>query len=134
METIKATKGDKNRAKDYRSGAIAKKKQTLVEENGRASKQRNTISNGRRREFHRVINKIRNLPNPNMPVQGTSRQSTSEMVQLEEVPELKNVETMSSGSQNTIAVQATNFKRYVGANGVGYINMGNASRTQKDND
>ena len=37
---------------------------------------------------------------------------------------------MSSGSDNTIAVRAIIFKRYLGATGVRYINMGKASKIQ----
>ena len=41
---------------------------------------------------------------------------------------------MSSGSENTIAVPAINFKRYLGATGVEYINMGKASKIQTSSD
>ena len=41
---------------------------------------------------------------------------------------------MSSGSENTIAVPAINFKRYLGATGVRYINMGKASKIQINSD
>ena len=41
---------------------------------------------------------------------------------------------MSSGSKNTIAVPAINLKRYLGAIGVRYINMGKASKIQTSSD
>ena len=41
---------------------------------------------------------------------------------------------MSSGSENTIAVPAITFKRYLGATGVRYINMGKASKYQTSGD
>ena len=41
---------------------------------------------------------------------------------------------MSSSSENTIAVPAINFKHYLGATGVRYINMGKASKPQISND
>ena len=88
----------------------------------------------RKREFHRVINKIRNLQKPNETGQGTSRQQTGEIQPDSEIPELEDAETMSSGSENTIAVPVINFKRYLGATGVRYINMGKASKIQINSD
>ena len=41
---------------------------------------------------------------------------------------------MSSGSENTLAVPAKNFKRYLGATGVRYINMEKASKIQTSSD
>ena len=41
---------------------------------------------------------------------------------------------MYSGSENTIAVPAINFKRYLGATGARYINMGKASKVQTNNE
>ena len=49
----------------------------------------------RKREFHRVIVKIRNLQKPNETGQGTSRQQTGEIQHNSEIPELEDVETMS---------------------------------------
>ena len=51
-----------------------------------------------------------------------------------EIPELEYAETMSSGSENTIAVPAINFKRYLGATGLRYINMGKDSKVQTNSD
>ena len=83
-------------------------------------------------EFHRVINKIRNLPEPKELGQGTSSQQT-ETTQLDlEIPEVEDTETMSSGSENTIA--AMNFKRYLGASSVRYINVGKERKIQPDNE
>ena len=83
----------------------------------------------RKREFHRVINRIRKRPKPNELGQRTSRLQTDL-----EIPEFEDSETMSSGSENRIVVPAINFKRYLGATGVRYINMGKASRIQINNE
>ena len=88
----------------------------------------------RKREFHRVIEKIRNLQKPNETGQRTSRQQTGEIQHDSEIPELEDAETMSSGSENTIVVPAINFKRYLGATGVRYINTGKASKIQTSSD
>ena len=90
--------------------------------------------NERKREFHRVIDKIRNLQKPNETGQGTSRQQTGETQPDPEIPEFDDAETMSSGSENTIAVPAINFKCYLGATGVKYKNMGKASKKQTNSD
>ena len=87
----------------------------------------------RRKEFHRAIYKIRNWQ-PNETGQGTSRQQTEETRTEVEIPDIEDTETMSSGSENTIAVPAINFKRYLGATGVRYINMGKASKIQQNNE
>ena len=55
-----------------------------------------------RKEFHRAIYKIRNWQ-PNETGQGTSRQQTEETQTEVEIPEIEDTETMSSGSENTIA-------------------------------
>ena len=88
----------------------------------------------RKREFHRVIDKKRNLQKPNETGQGTSRQQTGEIQHDSEIPELEDAETLSSGSKNTISVPAINFKRYLGATGVRYINTGKASKIQTSSD
>ena len=41
---------------------------------------------------------------------------------------------MSSGSEYTFAVPAINFKRYLGATGFRYINMGKGSKIQTNNE
>ena len=87
----------------------------------------------RQREFHRVINNIGNLQNPNETEQGTSRQRTEKSQPDLEIPEFEVAVTMSSGSENTIAVPANNFKRYLEATGVRYINMEKASKIQTNN-
>ena len=88
----------------------------------------------RKREFHRVIDKIRNLQKPIETGQGTIRQQTGEIQHNPEIPEFEDAETMSSGSENTIALPAINFKPYMGATGVRYINMGKASKVQTNFD
>ena len=88
-----------------------------------------------KREFHSVINKIRNLPKPNEAGRSTSN---TEQIQQEkdsfemETPGFAETETITSDSDNTIAVPAINFKRYLGATLVRYINMGEASKVQDD--
>ena len=47
-----------------------------------------------------------------------------------ETPGFDETETGSSDSDNTVAVPAKKFKRYLGAIGVRYINMGKASQVQ----
>ena len=88
----------------------------------------------RKRAFHIVIDKSRVLHKSNETGQGTSRQQTGEIQHDSEIPDLEDKETMSSGSENTIAVPAINFKRYLDATGVRYINMGKASKIQTSSD
>ena len=87
----------------------------------------------RRKEFHRAIYKIRNWQ-PNETGQGTSRQQTEETRTEVEIPDIEDTETMSSGSESTIALLAINFNCYLGATGVKYINMGKASKIQQNNE
>ena len=75
----------------------------------------------RKREFHRVIEKIR--AKPKRDETGTSSSTQQPQGQDE-------IETTSSDSDQTIAVPAINFKRYLGATSVPYIQMGTASRVQ----
>ena len=86
----------------------------------------------RKREFHRIKDKIRNLQKPNKTGQGTSRQQTGETQPDPETPEFGDAETMSSGSENTIAVPAINFKQYLGA--TRNLNIGKASKIQINSD
>ena len=85
----------------------------------------------RKRELHRVINKIRNLPKPNELGQRTSSKQTETIQPDLELPEFEDAETMSSGSENTIAVPAINFKSYYP---IRHINMGKASKIQTSNE
>ena len=87
-----------------------------------------------KREFHRVIDNIRNLQKPNDLGQGTSRQQTKTKPPDLEIPEFEDAETMPFGSRNTIAVPAINFKRYRRATGVRYISMEKASKIQTNNE
>ena len=75
----------------------------------------------RKKEFHRVTNNIRNMQKPNETGQGSNRKQM-------EISEFEDAETMSSGSEITIAVPATNFNRYLRTTGVRYIIMGKASK------
>ena len=80
----------------------------------------------RRKEFHRAIYKI-GTGNATKPVREETRTEV-------EIPEIGDTETMSSGWENTIAVPAINFKRYLGATGVRYINMVKANKIQQNNE
>ena len=89
----------------------------------------------RKRDFHRVIDKIRNLPKPNEAGPSTSniKQIQPDKVSFDmETPGFVETESMSSDSDNTIAVPAINFNRYLGATGVRYINRGQVSKVQDD--
>ena len=85
----------------------------------------------RKREFHRVIDKIRNLQKKRDEA-GPSTSKNTGSVEEETMPELQSEETeiVSSDSDKTIAVPAILFKRYLGTTGVRYIQMGKASKIQ----
>ena len=80
-------------------------------------------------EFHRVIEKIRILPKRD---EAGPRNSKTQQPQIEDeditTHERDETLTMSSDSDQTIAVPAINFKRYLGATNVRYIQMGTASK------
>ena len=80
-----------------------------------------------------MIEKIRHLPKANEAGPSTSspRQAQPEEDRIKvEAPVTAGTENMPSGSENTIAIPATNFKRYLEATGIRYINMGQASKIQ----
>ena len=88
----------------------------------------------RRREFHRVIETIRKMPKKDDA--GTSSSNTQQIPDGDQELEMQQrdeIETMSSDSNQTIAVPALNFKRYLGATSVRYIQMGTASKVQYNN-
>ena len=78
----------------------------------------------RRNELHRVIEKIRNMPQKHEKQLETS----SEIQEQEDSPE---AETESTSSIESLGVPAINFKKYIGATGVRYIQMGQISFTCK---
>ena len=82
--------------------------------------------NERRNELYRVIEKIRNLPQK----QEKQLETSSETQEKEDSPE---VETESTSSIESLGVPAINFKKYIGATGVRYIQMGQASHIQEEN-
>ena len=86
----------------------------------------------RKKEFHRVIEKkIRNMPKRDEA--GASSSNTQQPPIGEEelnTHQRDEIETMSSDSDRTIAVPAINFKRYLGATSVRYIQMETASKIQ----
>ena len=80
----------------------------------------------RKNELYRVIEKIRNLPQK----QEKQLETSSETQEQEDSPE---VETESTSSIESLGVPAINFKKYIGATGVRYIQMGQASHIQEEN-
>ena len=80
----------------------------------------------RRNELYRVIEKIRNLPQK----QEKQLETGSETQEQEDSPE---VETESTSSIESLGVPAINFKKYIEATAVRYIQMGKASHIQEEN-
>ena len=87
---------------------------------------REKYENERRNELYRVIEKIRNLPQK----QEKQLETSSETQEQEDSPE---VETESTSSIESLGVPAINFKKYIGATGVRYFQMGQASHIQEEN-
>ena len=80
-------------------------------ENGK-QQQRNTEAD-RKREFPRVTEKFRNMPKRDEA--GTSSNNYQQSPEIDQVLEMQQrdeIETMSSESDQTIAVPALNFKTY----------------------
>ena len=95
-------------------------------------KQRNQDSpedKSRREELFRVIQKIHNTPLP----KNDTEQGTSGTIQTEETDQLSE-ETMTSNSNDSMEVPAINFKKYLSATGVRYIQMGQTSHVQSNNE
>ena len=82
----------------------------------------------RREDMHRVIEKIKNTPNKNYEEQPRTSRETREN---SESPDT--METASTSSSDSFGVPAINFKRCLGATGVRYIQMGQASHVQDNN-
>ena len=80
----------------------------------------------RRNELYRVIEKIRNLPQK----QEKQLETSSETQEQEDSPEVK---TESTSSIESLGGPAINIKEYIGATGVRYIQMGQASHIQEEN-
>ena len=80
----------------------------------------------RRNELHRVFEKIRQWPQNQEKQPKTSR----EIQEQEDSPE---AEKESTSSNESLSVPAINFKKYMGATGVRYIQMGQASHVQEEN-
>ena len=82
-----------------------------------------------------MIDKIRNLQKKRDEA-GASTSKNTGSVEEKTMPELQSEETeiVSSNSDQTIAVPAINFKRYLGTTGVRYIQMGKASKIQNSED
>ena len=80
----------------------------------------------RQEELFRVIEKIINTPiQNNTNEQGTSEDTTDEKEDYSE-------ETTSKDSNDSMDVPVINFKKYMGATGVRYIQMGQASHVQEN--
>ena len=88
----------------------------------------------RKKKFHRGNEKIRNLPKRDEACSSSSNTQQQQQPQYEEeninVDQRDETETMSSDSDQTKAVPAINFERYLGATSVRYIKMGTASKVQ----
>ena len=66
MEAVQSPKNAKSPTKEDRSGTLTKKKQITLAKNEKKTVNRETTEEiERKREFHRVIDKIINLPTPN---------------------------------------------------------------------
>ena len=79
-----------------------------------------------RNEPHRVIEKIRSMQQK----QEIQPETSEDIQEQEDSPE---AETESTSSIESLGVPAINFKKYVGATGVRYIQMGQASHVQEEN-
>ena len=80
----------------------------------------------RRNELHRVIEKIRKMPQK----QEKQLETSGDIQEQEDSPE---AETESTSSIGSMGVPAINFKIYMGATAVRYIQMGQASHVQEEN-
>ena len=81
----------------------------------------------RRNELHRVIEKIRYTPQKQEKQLETSRETQEQENSTEE-------ETESTSSIESLCVPAIYFKKYMGATGVRYIQKGQASHVQGENE
>ena len=79
-------------------------------------------------ELYKVIKKIRNTPTNN-----NNEQRTSGETQIEETDH-QSEETMSSHSNDSIDAPTITFKKYLGATGVRYVQMRQASHVQHNNE
>ena len=84
----------------------------------------------RKREFHRVIEKCRNMPKSNE--EGPSSSNTQQPRDREQELELQQRAEIENDSDQTIAVPAINSRTYFGAASVRYIHMETASKLQYD--
>ena len=85
----------------------------------------------RKCEFHSDIEKSSNFPKRDeMSTSNSNNQQPPERDQGLEMQQRRGIETMSSDSDQTIAVKAISFKRYLGATIVKYIQLETASRVQ----
>ena len=79
----------------------------------------------RRSELHRVIEKNRKMPQK----QEKQLETGGDIQEREDSPE---AETESTSSIESLGVRAINFKKYMGATGARYIQMGQASHVQEE--
>ena len=80
----------------------------------------------RQEELFKMIEKIRNTSIQNK----TNEEGASKDVTTEEMQD-KSEETASNNSNNSIDKPAIKFKKYLGAMGVRYIQVGQASHVQE---
>ena len=98
---------------------MAEVEQILVEKNGRNSEE-NDEELERKREFHRVIEMIRAKAK-----RDESGTRNSEQQQQQQEPEMREeIQTMSSDSDQTLAVTSDQFQKIPGATSVSYSLMG----------
>ena len=82
----------------------------------------------RREELNRLIKIVRNVPKR---LQGEQPGTSGRTQKAENLPEI--FETEFTNSIGSFGVPEINFKRYMGATGVRYIQMGQTSHMQSDN-
>ena len=82
-------------------------------------------STQRREELHRVIEKIRHTPRNSSEEQPETSDNRRKKSTSPEIPD-----EIPTSSNDSLDVPAINFKRYLGATGTRYIQMGQASHTQ----
>ena len=98
-----------------------------MEKNG-TKEPRKPSGQNKTKDLYKVIGKVRNTQtNKNI------EQRTSDETQIEGSDQ-QSEENLSSHSNGSIDVTAINFKKYLGVIGVRYIQMGQASHVQNNNE
>ena len=84
----------------------------------------------RKKEFHRVMEKSETCLNAEAGPSSSNTQQPQIGEEELDTHQRDETETMSSDSDQTMTVPAINFKRYLGATSVRYIQMGTAGKLQ----